>query len=276
MKGRAIIYSDDELTWIKRNCDMARVDLHRRFAEIYGRHDVTVDNIKVLCTRMGWSAGPEGRRRNRGKSLILSPGECAWLRANASLSRAELLPAFQAAFPSGQATIAQLVAWRKREGVRTGRDGRFPKGHVPWTAGRKLPHNPNSAKTQFKKGRVPHTWRGAGHESIDPKDGYVWMIVDHPNPHTGAATWRVMKHRWLWEQANGPVPEGHALKCLDGNKLNTDPSNWAAIPRAMLPRLNGRFGRGYDEAPEELKPVILTITQLEHRAREARKGKDRP
>jgi hypothetical protein len=35
-----------------------------------------------------------------------------------------------------------------------------------------------------------------------------------------------------------------ALKCLDGNKQNTDPSNWEAVPRALLPRLAGgnRYG----------------------------------
>lgn len=69
-------------------------------------------------------------------------------------------------------------------------------------------------------------------------------------------------YRWLWEQANGPVPEGHALKCLDGNRLNTDPSNWTAVPRALLPRLNGRHGRRYDQAPDELKPVIMATARL--------------
>jgi hypothetical protein len=48
---------------------------------------------------------------------------------------------------------------------------------------------------------------------------------------------------------------------------NTDPDNWALIPRALLPRLNGVHGRGYDEAPADLKPAILAVTTLEHTAR---------
>ena len=52
--------------------------------------------------------------------------------------------------------------------------------------------------------------------------------------------------------ADGPVPDGHRLKCLDGDKTNCDPSNWEAVPMALAPRLNGRFGRGYDTAPAEL------------------------
>lgn len=61
------------------------------------------------------------------------------------------------------------------------------------------------------------------------------------------------------------------LKCLSDDKTNCDPSNWELIPRALLPRLNGRFGRNYDDASPELKPVILAVAKLEHQARERRK-----
>jgi len=97
--------------------------------------------------------------------------------------------------------------------------------------------------------------------------------VAETNPHTGYARRYVAKHRHLWEAAHGPLPEGMVLKCLDGDKTNCDPANWEAIPLALLPRLNGRFGRGYDAAPAEVKPVILAVCKLEHRAREIRKGR---
>jgi hypothetical protein len=76
-----------------------------------------------------------------------------------------------------------------------------------------------------------------------------------------------------WEAANGPLPRDHALKCLDGNRLNTDPANWACIPRALLPRLAGRWRRAYDTAPPELRPTLLAIATLEHAAREARRNR---
>jgi hypothetical protein len=69
-----------------------------------------------------------------------------------------------------------------------------------------------------------------------------------------------------------PIPKGHRLKCLDGNKLNADLSNWELVPVGLLPRLNGRFGRGYDEAPAELKPAIMAVAKLEHRVREVATG----
>lgn len=209
MKGRAISYSAEELAWIKAHCDLTRRALHREFTERFDRPDVTVENIKALCSRNGW---------------------------------------------------------------KTGRTGQFRKGQAPANKGKAMPFNANSARTRFKKGNRPHTWRGAGHERIDEKDGYVILIVDEPNPWTGAPTRPVLKHRYLWEKVNGPLPEGYCLKCLDGDKTNTDPSNWEAIPRALLPRLNGRFGRDFDNAPLELRPLILQTARLEHEAREARKS----
>lgn len=166
-----------------------------------------------------------------------------------------------------------MTALCKRRGWTTGQSGRFEKGHKTHNKGKAMPWNPNSAATRFAKGHLPHNAHGPGHESIDSKDGYVWLIVAERNPYTGAKTRRVQKHRWLWEKANGPVPAGHALKCLDGDKTNCAPENWVAIPRAMMPRLNGRFGRGFEDAPTELKPIILATTKLEHAAREAKRRK---
>ena len=197
--------------------------------------------------------------------------ELAWIEARRDWPRRVLHQGFVARFGRPDVSYDNFRALCTRKGWRTGRDGRFPKGTVPPNKGRKGFCAKGSERGWFQKGQRPHTWRGAGHESVDPKDGYIWLIVAERNPHTGAATRRVMKHRWLWEQAHGPVPEGHALKCLDGDRANTDPANWVAVPRALLPPLNGRFGRGYDAAPEELKPAIMAIAKLEHRAREARK-----
>ena len=68
------------------------------------------------------------------------------------------------------------------------------------------------------------------------------------------------------------MPAEHCLKCIGDDKTNTAPENWMLIPRALLPRLNGRFGRGYNDAPAEVKPTIMAITKLEHLVRETRKG----
>lgn len=200
--------------------------------------------------------------------------ELAWIEARKEMPRRELHAMFVARFERDDVSLDNFRALCKRRGWMTGRSGHFPAGVPSWSAGRKGLRHAGSEKGWFAKGNRPHTWRGAGHEMVDPKDGYVWMIVDEVNPHTGSATRRVMKHRWLWERANGSVPEGHVLKCLDGDRTNTDPANWTAVPRALLPRLNGKCGRNYDAAEPEVKPAIMAVARLEQRAAEIRKGKE--
>ncbi len=211
---------------------------------------------------------------SRGRPIRWTHDELAFIEAHRSLPRAALLAEFHATFERPEVTLSNLAALCKRRGWLTGRDGRYSPGQEPPNKGKRMPYNPNSARTQFKKGNLPHNTRYLGHERVSV-DGYVEISIDEPNPHTGYERRYVLKHRWLWEKANGPVPEGHALKCLDGDRLNTDPSNWMAIPRAMLPRLSGRFGRDYDKAPAELKPTIMAVSKLEHRAAELRKPKGR-
>lgn len=132
--------------------------------------------------------------------------------------------------------------------------------------------NASSARTQFKPGQRPANTKRPGDEYLS-NDGYVYLCVPERNPHTGFEHRFVPKHRYLWEQANGPVPEGHCLKSVDGNRANSDPANWICIPRAMLPRLAGRWTLGYDEAPDELKPVVLATALLAHNARMKREGR---
>lgn len=160
----------------------------------------------------------------------------------------------------------------KRNGWLTGRTGHFVKGQPSHNKGKKGFYAPGSEKGWFKKGQrsgvAVRLYKPIGTERMS-KDGYLERKINDGMPLQ--ARWRAV-HLIRWEEANGPIPDGHALKCLDGDKTNTDPVNWTAIPRALLPRLNGRFGRDYDTARDELKPTIMAVAKLEHAAREARKG----
>jgi len=197
--------------------------------------------------------------------------ELTWIEARKELPRRDLHAKFTARFNRTDVSHDHLKSLCKRNGWLTGRTGCYEPGSVPANKGKKMPFNANCARTQFKKGQMPHNTKYLGHEHVT-KDGYVEISVAETNPHTGAPRRYVQKHRHLWEQENGPVPEGMCLKSRDGDKSNTDPSNWTCIPRAMLPRLNGRFGRDYDAAPPEVKPVLLATAKLEHEVREAKRA----
>lgn len=195
------------------------------------------------------------------------PEELAWIPEMQPFyrTRRDQWEAFKYRFGRQEVSFGAFAGLCKRNGWLTGHDGRFQKGHTSHNKGRKGYHPPGSEKGWFRPGSRPHTWRGAGHESIDGKDGYVWLIVDERNPYTGAATRRVQKHRWLWEREHGPVPEGHCLKCIDGDRTNTDPSNWECIPRRVAVLLNGgpyRKHLSYDDAAFELKPTVMAIAKL--------------
>lgn len=250
------------MAWLEANRLMVISDYHTAFCAAFNRADVTAANLHGLRKRKGWKVG-RAPDRYVGRHIKFSPGEIAWLQDNAIMEIGDYHRAFCSTFNRTDMTAQNLHGLRKRKKWKTGRTGCFTKGAVSWNKGKKLGNNPGSARTQFTKGALPHNAKGAGHESIG-EDGYVWIVTDQQNPWTGASTWRVHKHRYLWETANGPVPSGMALKSIDGDRQNTDPLNWELIPRALLPRLNGRSGRGYDQAPAELKPTIMAVAKLEH------------
>lgn len=211
----------------------------------------------------------------KGRATPYSSEELAWIKAHGHHPRKQAYAGFCDAFARSDVTLSNFTALCKRNGWLTGRTGRFRPGQEAYNKGKAIPFNANSARTQFKKGQVSHNYRGTGHERVDKNDGYIILIVDEQTPWTGGKTRPVHKHLYLWEQVHATLPDGIVLKCLDGVKTNTDPANWEAIPRAMLPRLNGIYGRGHDDADADVKPTIMAITKLEHAARTSRQIKRR-
>lgn len=207
----------------------------------------------------------------KGSAIKYTDAELAWIEAHKATPRAELYQMFQDKFSRPDVSEANLKALCKRKGWLTGRTGQFVKGQEPWSKGQKMPYNANSARTRFKKGhrggKALENYKPIGTERMS-KEGYLERKVHDGLPLQ--SRWRAV-HLINWEAENGPIPEGHCLKCLDGNKANCDPANWKLIPRAMLPRLAGRWRLGYDEAPPELKPTVLAVAELEHKARQVKR-----
>lgn len=183
------------------------------------------------------------------------------------MPRRELHAAFVEAFGRRDVTAGNIKALCTRKGWKTGRTGCFEKGSVPANKGRKMPYNPASARTQFKagirQGRAAELYKPIGTERLS-KEGYLERKIHDGLPLQ--SRWRAV-HLIEWEARNGPVPAGHCLKCRDGDKSNTAPENWFAIPRALLPALNGRWnGLAYDHVPDEIKPAVLGIARLKNKS----------
>lgn len=110
----------------------------------------------------------------------------------------------------------------------SGLDGRFKLGRTPFNKG--LKGSFGGEDTQFKKGNKPHNYKPVGTERVNG-DGYVDIKVADPNK------WRA-KHTLIWQEANGPVPKGHAIIFGDGNRRNFELDNLVLVSRKQLAMLN--------------------------------------
>ncbi|WP_292018417.1 HNH endonuclease signature motif containing protein [Megasphaera sp. UBA4382] len=125
-------------------------------------------------------------------------------------------------------TLDQVKNMRNRYKMNSGLTGQFKKGNVPWNKGMKGCCT-GGRSTQFRPGHMPHNTRPENYESVDI-DGYV-----HIKPP--GEKYMILKHRWIWEQAYGPIPPGYCLIFLDRNKQNCSLNNLALITRAEHARM---------------------------------------
>lgn len=154
-----------------------------------------------------------------------------------------------------QAQAMGLKAPREKK-VRLGKIGadhpkavasRFQKGHIPENKGKKMaPEVYEKVKgTMFKAGHSPVNHRPVGSERIT-KDGYIEIKVAEPGK------WR-LKHRVVWEEANGPIPPGYNVQFRNKNKEDLRLENLYLISRGEQMGTENSIHARY---PEELKKVI--------------------
>ena len=116
---------------------------------------------------------------------------------------------------------------KRRQGIdlTTGINrGCFKKGNVPVNKGTKGLYNVGGNRTSFKKGNIPPNKRPTGSERVNV-DGYIEIKVGDPN------TWD-LKHRVVYREHYGEIPEGYNVIFLDGNRQNVDINNLGLVSKA--------------------------------------------
>jgi hypothetical protein len=124
---------------------------------------------------------------------------------------------------------------------------RFKKGNIPVTKGKRLSQEvyEKIRPTMYKKGHTPVNRREVGSERVS-RDGYMEVKVAEPNK------W-MLKHRVLWEQANGPIPKGYNIQFRNGDKTDIRLENLYIISRQeQLAKENSLYAR----YPVELQEVM--------------------
>jgi len=132
----------------------------------------------------------------------------------------------------------------------------FAKGHVPWSKGKKGLRIPGCEKGWFAKGGI----RGQAARKYRPvgtivarlegltrrqrRGGRPPKASNRPRRRyikvsdIGPPAKRYMAYaRWLWQEANGPLPDGLVIVHLDGEFMNDDLANLAPATRAQSMRL---------------------------------------
>ena len=108
------------------------------------------------------------------------------------------------------------------------------------------------------------------------KDGYIVVQVAEPNKHTGYHNSYQLKHRWIWEQANGPIPENHIISFKNGDKTDCRIDNLELITMAENAIRNKM---SYSDLSEEIKtigsPVSKSIRKTSRTHKNSKNLKDR-
>lgn len=222
--------------------------------------------IKGAKSRYGFRSGtPVGNPK--GYSSKYPEGMAAYVESIAQgKSTAELVEAVNRKYGEGTIGIRQMKAYKKNHGINTGLTGQFEPGHIPVNKGKKMSAEvyAKTASTMFKKGNIPANHMEVG-EYTHTTDGYLIQKVKE----TGTQWERFeMVHRRVWEEHNGPIPEGKMVSFLDGDKDNCDIENLILIDNAENLEMN-RSKLRFDN-PDFTK-VGVSVAKLKVAARRKRR-----
>lgn len=149
-------------------------------------------------------------------------------------------------------TDNQMKTLMNNRHLTTGRNTRFQNGNIPFNKGQKGFCPEGSEKGWFKKGGIPTNHRPVGSERVDA-DGYREVKIAEPN------VW-AYKHRLVYEEHYGEIPEGSVIVFLDQDKTNCNIENLKLISRNELARMNKNHR--FSDNPQ-ITDSGLTLTKLD-------------
>lgn len=170
-----------------------------------------------------------------------------------------------------QITKYQVRGWKKNHKIPSGYDTRWRSGRPSWNKGKKGLHGSNAGT--FKKGHVSFNKLPIG-SIAKRKSGSslsYWFIKTRDDAVPEQKNWQ-MYHKYLWEQANGPVPEGYVVIFLDGDRDNCQLSNLQLVPRTIHGIASTQIG--YSTDPDVNQAVLKTAELIHSYAEREREIKE--
>lgn len=182
----------------------------------------------------------------------------------------ELADMINAKFGSSY-TPDQIRGLKKQLKLRSNIDTRFRPDSPNVRAYFKKGTHPSPA-TEFKPGHACYNLGQVGEirKRLDDRGKpLLWIKIQA----TGDSLKDWMPyHRYVWEQANGPIPKDMCIAFLDGDTMNCDISNLICVSRPSITYVNKKGLRHED--PEVMKTQYLTaMLHTELLRRERKNGK---
>lgn len=224
--------------------------------------------------------------RKRPESKITTPEMDAFIRAHlAGTGHREMANLLNEEFGTSF-TKEQIKGYYARNKLDSGLTGHFEKGHIPVNKGKRRDEfmSPEAQekcrKTQFKKGHIPHngglpvgTIRlRHDHMNRPGSKPYYWEKIAQPN------TWR-LKHQLVWEEHNGPVPDGCIITFANGDTLDYRPENLVLTTKAQNAVRNRLGLKSVDkesaEAFNEIANLRISISKAKRKAKKDVRKKQR-
>lgn len=169
------------------------------------------------------------------------------------VSTKELVECFNLRFGTS-VTVSMMKGYKANHKLNSGLTGHFPKGHIPINKGTNGMFNAGGNKTSFKTGQMPPNTDPIGTEKI-LKDGYVWVKINDLLKAKKNVNWK-QKQKLIWEQVNGPVPDGYFVLFADGNNRNFELDNLVLVTKAEILFLN-RNGLIYNDSEVTKSGVLI-------------------
>ena len=205
-----------------RTAQQLATELNEKFSEKYG---MSFDKEKIRQYKRNHKLKSGTIRGTpKGFSLVYPAGMEEFVRsiANGKTTK-ELAEVVNEKYGAGTITAKKMRAYKRNHNIVSGIDCKFQPGHTPANKGKPMsPEQYERCKeTMFKKGQVPPNRLNVG-EYTHTTDGYLIRKIREQGTQRERFEF---VHRAVWEEHNGPIPDGKMVSFLDGDKDNCSIEN---------------------------------------------------
>ena len=225
--------------------------------------EFTTSKMKTFRSNHGYKNGmSKGVSKEEYMRRNYPPGMFEYIRDNSwGVSSREMAERCNEKFGTHW-TQTGMKQFRQRHGIKSGETGWYQKGHEPGTKGKTIeeickgdPEKIARIKaTQFKKGNRPSNEMQVG--TIKVVDGY--KLRKKAMTGTQWERWEFL-HRAVWEEHNGPIPDGMMVTFKDSDRMNCDISNLMLITKAQNAIMTRKRYRSEDPDITEVGAALAAL-----------------